>query len=58
MNDEFKQNAPLSASDAAWIILDRLRAGQWRILVGRDAEALDARVRADPETVYDPTQKT
>ncbi len=49
----FKANAPLTAAQAATIILDSLRAGKWRILVGADAEALDAWVRRDPESAYD-----
>lgn len=53
MGEDFKNNAPLSASEAASMILGALRAGKWRILVGQDAEALDARVRRDPETAYD-----
>src|ERR687898_289191 len=48
----FRDNAPLSAEQAATIILDGVRAGKWRILVGDDAHALDEAVRADPEDVY------
>jgi NAD(P)-dependent dehydrogenase (short-subunit alcohol dehydrogenase family) len=48
----FRDNAPLSAEQAAKIILDGVRAGKWRILVGDDAHALDEAVRADPENVY------
>lgn len=36
------------------MILDALRVGRWRILVGADAEALDRWVRRDPEHAYDP----
>ena len=44
---------PLStAEQAATIILDGVRAGKWRILVGDDAYALDEAVRADPENAY------
>jgi NAD(P)-dependent dehydrogenase (short-subunit alcohol dehydrogenase family) len=50
--EAFRDNAPLSAADAATLILDGVRAGRWRILVGDDAAALDAAVRADPEAVY------
>jgi NAD(P)-dependent dehydrogenase (short-subunit alcohol dehydrogenase family) len=50
----FRDNAPLSAAGAATIILDGVRAGEWRILVGDDAHALDAAVRADPLSVYGP----
>ena len=48
----FRETAPLSAAGAATIILDGVKAGRWRILVGADAEKLDADVRADPEGAY------
>jgi hypothetical protein len=50
---EFKEKAPLSAAGAATIILDGVRAGQWRILVGDDAHGVDRAVRAYPEVAYD-----
>ena len=50
----FRDNAPTSAAQAATIILDGVRAGTWRILVGDDAVTLDQLVRADPEVVYEP----
>jgi len=53
MSDGFRDSAPVSAGAAATVILDAIRAGQWRILVGEDAQSLDARVRASPETAYD-----
>jgi NAD(P)-dependent dehydrogenase (short-subunit alcohol dehydrogenase family) len=53
MADGFRDNAPLSAAGAATIILDGVRAGRWRILVGDDAQAVDREVRANPEAVYD-----
>ena len=43
----------LTAAAAATIILDGVRSGAWRILVGEDAKALDAAVRAKPEAAYD-----
>jgi NAD(P)-dependent dehydrogenase (short-subunit alcohol dehydrogenase family) len=49
----FRDNAPTSAADAAATILDGVRSGAWRILVGEDANAIDARVRANPEAAYD-----
>jgi NAD(P)-dependent dehydrogenase (short-subunit alcohol dehydrogenase family) len=49
----FHDTAPLSASGAATVILDGVRAGAWRILVGQDAHHLDAYVRANPEEAYD-----
>jgi NAD(P)-dependent dehydrogenase (short-subunit alcohol dehydrogenase family) len=49
----FRDRAPLTAAQAAAIILDGVRSGAWRILVGEDAERLDAAVRARPEAAYD-----
>ncbi|HEY2813581.1 MAG TPA: SDR family NAD(P)-dependent oxidoreductase [Acidimicrobiales bacterium] len=54
MGDMFRDNAPLSAAGAATIILDGVRAGKWRILVGDDAHKLDEAVRANPEKAYGP----
>jgi NAD(P)-dependent dehydrogenase (short-subunit alcohol dehydrogenase family) len=49
----FRDLAPTSAAEAATIILDGVRAGRWRILVGEDAETLDRFVRESPEEAYD-----
>ena len=46
--------APTSAAEAATIILDGVRRGDWRILVGEDATMIDDLVRADPENAYTP----
>jgi NAD(P)-dependent dehydrogenase (short-subunit alcohol dehydrogenase family) len=53
MNTDFRDKAPVSAAQAATIILDAVRAGTWRILIGKDAEMIDERVRAKPEAAYD-----
>jgi NAD(P)-dependent dehydrogenase (short-subunit alcohol dehydrogenase family) len=50
----FRDSAPMTAAQAATVILDGVRAGRWRILVGDDAAQLDERVRADPEHIYGP----
>jgi NAD(P)-dependent dehydrogenase (short-subunit alcohol dehydrogenase family) len=50
---DFRDKASLSAAGAATIILDGVRSGAWRILVGEDAQMLDAKVRARPEAAYD-----
>ncbi len=55
-NADFRDKAPLSAAGAAAIILDGVRSGAWRILVGQDAKVLDAAVRAKPEAAYDYTE--
>ena len=62
-NEEFRRNleasgteykkAPVSSAQAAEIILEGVKNGQWRILIGRDAEALDKAVRKDPLKAYD-----
>ena len=52
-NADFRDKAPLSAAQAATIILDGVRAGTWRILIGQDATMIDERVRAKPEAAYD-----
>jgi NAD(P)-dependent dehydrogenase (short-subunit alcohol dehydrogenase family) len=50
---DFRDKAPLSAAQAATIILDGVRSGAWRILVGEDAKTIDVAVRAKPEAAYD-----
>ena len=50
---DFRDKAPVSAAQAATIILDGVRTGIWRILVGKDANMIDAAVRAKPEAAYD-----
>ena len=52
-NADFRDKAPVSAAEAATIILDGVRSGAWRILVGEDAKMIDAAVRAKPEAAYD-----
>ena len=50
----FRDEAPVTAAQAAKIILDAVKAGQWRILVGDDAHKLDSWVRREPEQAYTP----
>ena len=54
MGEGFRDNAPTSAAEAAKVILDGVKAGEWRILIGDDARALDEAVRADPLAAYGP----
>ncbi len=49
----FRDNAPTTAAQAATVILDGVRANQWRILVGDDAVSLDELVREMPGEAYD-----
>jgi NAD(P)-dependent dehydrogenase (short-subunit alcohol dehydrogenase family) len=52
LEEGFRTQAPLDGAGAATIILDGVKAGKWRILVGDDAHQLDEQVRADPENAY------
>lgn len=54
VGDLFRDSAPTSPAEAVTEILDGVRAGRWRILVGDDARVLDEHVRADPERAYEP----
>ena len=51
--EQFRDNAITSAEDAAKVILDGVRAGDWRILIGPDAEAIDEAVRKTPKKAYE-----
>ena len=53
--DMFRDLAPMTAAAAATRILDGVRAGEWRILVGDDAVALDRLVRESPTEAYEPS---
>jgi NAD(P)-dependent dehydrogenase (short-subunit alcohol dehydrogenase family) len=52
-SDGFRDKAPVSAAQAAGIILDGVQAGTWRILIGDDARLIDTFVRTNPEAAYD-----
>jgi NAD(P)-dependent dehydrogenase (short-subunit alcohol dehydrogenase family) len=53
VGEQFRDQAPTSAAEAATIILDGVRGDVWRILVGADAIALDEMVRAAPAEAYE-----
>jgi len=52
MGEMFRDEAPMTAAEAAKVILDGVHERRWRILVGEDARILDEMVRADPESAY------
>jgi hypothetical protein len=52
--ENFRDNAPMTAAEAASVILDGVRNETWRILVGEDAKGMDKLVREDPEGAYEP----
>ncbi|MEI7753129.1 MAG: SDR family NAD(P)-dependent oxidoreductase [Actinomycetota bacterium] len=54
MGELFRDNAPMTAAEAATIMLNAVKNEQWRVLVGADAELLDAAVRARPNEAYQP----
>ncbi|GAA4621876.1 SDR family NAD(P)-dependent oxidoreductase [Cellulomonas oligotrophica] len=49
----FADYQPVTAPAAAETILEAVGRGDWRVVIGDDAAAVDARVRADPWTAYD-----
>jgi NAD(P)-dependent dehydrogenase (short-subunit alcohol dehydrogenase family) len=49
----FLEEAPMTAAQAATVILDGVKADRWRILVGDDAVKIDEWVRRSPEEAYD-----
>ena len=53
LNSLFADYEPVSSKQAVEMILGALSAGQWRVVIGQDAEAIDARVRENPETAYE-----
>lgn len=52
--EAFRARAPMTADEAAAVILDGVANERWRILVGEDAHLLDDGVRSDPEGAYEP----
>ena len=50
---DFRDKAPVSAAEAAEVILDGVRNDRWRILVGADAQRMDQLVREAPEEAYE-----
>ncbi len=51
IQDTFRDKG-FTAAQAATIILDGVRSGAWRILVGEEAKMLDEQVRANPEAPF------
>ena len=51
--EAFRDEAPMTAADAAKVILDGVREERWRILVGDDAHVIDRLVRESPEEAYE-----
>ena len=48
----FADYEPVSSASAAETILNAVEQGEWRVIVGDDAVAVDERVRDDPWTSY------
>ena len=49
----FTDYVPVSSEFAARAILDAIERGDWRVVIGDDAAAVDERVRTDPWSAYD-----
>lgn len=52
--EAFRDNAPMTAAEAATVILNGVKNGEWRILVGEDAKILDEMIRENPWDAYNP----
>src|SRR4030095_4423290 len=52
--ERFRDAAPMTAAEAAKVILDGVKEERWRILVGEDAKVMDRLVREQPEDAYEP----
>jgi NAD(P)-dependent dehydrogenase (short-subunit alcohol dehydrogenase family) len=52
--DSFRDKAPLSAAQAATIMLDAVKQKRWRVLIGQDAALLDRLTREHPDELYEP----
>jgi NAD(P)-dependent dehydrogenase (short-subunit alcohol dehydrogenase family) len=51
LKEQFK-DAGFTATQAAAVILDGVRSGAWRVLVGDEAKMLDEQARANPEAPF------
>lgn len=49
----FASYVPVTSQSAAEQILNGLSQGDWRVVIGEDAVAIDERVRSDPWTAYE-----
>jgi NAD(P)-dependent dehydrogenase (short-subunit alcohol dehydrogenase family) len=56
-NAGWRDGAPTTAAEAAEVILDGVRSGEWRVLVGEDAKQLDEFVCANPASTYDHAER-
>jgi NAD(P)-dependent dehydrogenase (short-subunit alcohol dehydrogenase family) len=52
VSEGFVNTAPVSASEAAAVILGAVERGEWRILIGDDAAEIDRRIREQPLEVH------
>jgi NAD(P)-dependent dehydrogenase (short-subunit alcohol dehydrogenase family) len=52
--DAFRDKAPMSAAQAATIMLEAVKQKRWRVLIGQDAALLDRVVREHPDELYEP----
>ena len=51
--ESFRDDAPMTAEEAARDILQGVKEENWRILLGKDAFALDELIREDPKSAYE-----
>ena len=51
--ENFRDNAPTTAAEAAKMMLQGVKDERWRVLLGDDAHVLDRLVRETPEDAYE-----
>lgn len=49
----FADYQPVTSAAAATAVVEAVGRGEWRVVIGTDATAVDERVRSDPWTAYD-----
>lgn len=52
-NGLFEDYTPCSAKSAAEIIINAIMNGEWRVVIGEDAKAIEMVIREDPNSIYD-----
>jgi len=52
-NGLFADYTPVSAKNAAETIINAITKGEWRVVIGEDAKAIDTRIKEDPYSIYD-----
>lgn len=49
----FEDYSPCTAKSSAEIIINAIMNGEWRVVIGEDAKAIEKVIREDPDKIYD-----